>query len=109
MDEIAFALRFGFLVGRFRESLWYFECAIMLRKFLVVAAVTFLISNDGKAAGAVFVLVASLCQLMYLRLYQSQIHTLVVSGTTCILYAGTLREYKPRRFGIRVGLLVSTW
>merc|ERR1711991_1028616 len=69
------------------------------------------ISNDGKAAGAVFVLVASLCQLMYLRPYQSQIHTVVaitvLSATTSILFAGTLREYKLRRFGIIVGLLVS--
>ena len=37
----------GFLVGRFRESMWYFECAIMLRKFLVVAAVTLSTSCGG--------------------------------------------------------------
>ncbi|KNC54971.1 uncharacterized protein AMSG_10216 [Thecamonas trahens ATCC 50062] len=63
LHEAVVMARYGFLVGRFVDEAWWFECAILARKVLVVMCMTFFSHDATKASVAVMVLVCSLLQL----------------------------------------------
>ncbi|KNC51641.1 uncharacterized protein AMSG_07703 [Thecamonas trahens ATCC 50062] len=109
LDPVTFALRFGFLVGRFVDEAWWFEGAIMLRKVGVVMCMTFFTGDDSKASTAAVVLVATLVQLALARPYMSTVHNVVavvvLAATSMVLYAGTLESFVLRRGGVMLGIL----
>ena len=110
LDPVTFALRFGFLVGRFTESAWYFEAAIMGRKLLVVICMTFFFTQEGKANAAVFALLGTWGQLLYTRPYAALFHnvlaTIVLAATIVVLLSGTFDDYELRRIGVIGGIAV---
>ena len=111
LDGVTFTLRFGFLVGRFRESEWWFEAAILARKLLVVVCMTFFFTEEGKANAAVFALLGSLVQLVYTWPYAAALHNglavIVLFATISILYAGTFADRTFRRVGVVGGIVVN--
>ena len=111
MDELAFSLRFGFLVGRFAWFAWWFEAAIMGRKLAVVLCMTFFTTENAKANAAVLALLATWGHLVYARPYLAPFHSglaiLVLAATTCVLYAGTFADFGFRRFGVIAGISIN--
>ena len=111
LDSLTFALRFGFLVGRFHDHVWWFETGIMGRKLAVVMCMTFFFTDEGKANGAVLVLVGSLIQLTMTRPYVAQFHNwlamVVLAATSCVLYAGTFDDLTFRRVGVGGGIVIN--
>ena len=111
MDEVGFVLRFGFLVGRFRSSEYWFEAAIMGRKLLVVVCMTFFFTEEAKANAAVFALLGCCGQLVWARPYVAPFHNglaiLVLGATTCVLYSGTFVDRTFRRVGVMGGVVVN--
>ena len=111
MDELSFVLRFGFLVGRFRSSEYWFEAAIMGRKLLVVVCMTFFFTEEGKANAAVFALAGSFVHLALARPYGAPFHKVlamvVLAATMCVLYSGTFDDRTFRRAGVVSGIVVN--
>ncbi|KNC56487.1 fibronectin type III domain-containing protein [Thecamonas trahens ATCC 50062] len=111
MEATTFAARYGFLVGRFTSSHWWFEAAIMARKLMVVMCMTFFFTDEGKANGAVFALVGSFAQLIYAQPYGRSFHNAlavtVLAATMSVLYAGTFDDYTLRMVGVVVGVVAT--
>ena len=111
LDPVGFTLRYGFLVGRFCSSAWWFEVAIMGRKLGVVLCMTFFFSESSKASAGVIVLVSSLFHLGMARPYAAMVHNVVASAvlgaTSLILYAGTFADFTFRRVGIMTGVVAT--
>merc|ERR1711991_1200607 len=110
-DELSFVLRYGFLVGRFRSTGWYYEALIMCRKLGVVICMTFFFSELSKAYSAVWVLVGSLVHLIILQPYRAMFHNLlavvVLSAVTLVLHAGSFQNKGMRTFGVITGIIVN--
>ena len=110
LDEVTFVLRFGFLVGRFRQRAWYFEAIVMMRKAVVVMAMTFG-PSASKPSTLVVVLVACLVHLGVVQPYISAFHNglavVVLGATTLVLFAGTVEDKTRRSVGIGIGLCVN--
>ncbi|KNC50974.1 fibronectin type III domain-containing protein [Thecamonas trahens ATCC 50062] len=111
MEATTFAARYGFLVGRFTSSHWWFEAAIMARKLMVVMCMTFFFTDEGKANGTVFALVGSFAQLIYAQPYGRSFHNAlavtVLAATMSVLYAGTFDDYTLRMVGVVVGVVAT--
>merc|ERR1711916_274375 len=111
LDPLVFSLKFGFLVGRFLDSAWWFEAAIMARKLLIVVCMTFFFTEAGKANAGVFVLLGCLVQLVFARPYIAQFHNglaiVVLLSTLRVLYSGTFIDYTFRRVGVITGIVVN--
>ncbi|KNC52378.1 fibronectin type III domain-containing protein [Thecamonas trahens ATCC 50062] len=111
LDEIAYVLKFGFLVGRFERDKWWYEAMIMARKVGVVICMTFFSTQPGKANAAVLVLAASLAHVMLSSPYGCALHNhaamVVLAATTLVLYAGTFRDFALRRTGVIMGVIVT--
>ncbi|KNC49451.1 uncharacterized protein AMSG_05458 [Thecamonas trahens ATCC 50062] len=91
MAEVNFMLRYGFLVARFREKLYYFEITIMIRKLLVVGAVVAFGSPVQEAVMAALVLVISFGFVAHATPYLKPFHNrLAMSAlfTSCIVLIG---------------------
>ena len=124
LDDLMFVLRFGFLVGRFRDEAWWFEAAIMGRKMSVVLCMTLFSSDQSKAAAALVALVGCLLHvamsLPYTRTFHNGLAVTVLSGVAMTL-AGSSFEDQTARYtfigigigvvvlGIVVGNLVDLW
>ena len=108
LHEAVVMARYGFLVGRFVDEAWWFECAILARKVLVVMCMTFFSHDATKASVAVMVLVCSLLQLAMGRPYARREHNflavVVLAATALVLYAGTIDNFTLRRMGIVSGV-----
>merc|ERR1711916_116362 len=111
LDELSFVLRYGFLVGRFRSTGWYYEALIMCRKLGVVICMTFFFSELSKAYSAVWVLVGSLVHLIILQPYRAMFHNVlavvVLSAVTLVLHAGSFQNKGMRTFGVITGIVVN--
>ena len=111
LSDVNFVLRYGFLVGRFREDGWYFEALIMVRKLAVVICMTFFFSDLSKAYAAVWALVACLGHLVYFQPYQVLLHNvlagIVLAAVTLVLHAGTFENEALRNLGVVVGIVVN--
>jgi len=111
MDEISFALRYGFLVGRFREETYLFEVAILLRKAGVAVAMTVFWADKTKAWAAAFFLVGSLVHLVHTKPYQSEFHNrlavLVLVCVVGVLFGGLIADKNMRLTVIILGIVVN--
>ena len=111
MDELTFVLRFGFLVGRFRDRAYWYEAAIMGRKLLVVACMTFFFTEEGKANAAVLALGGTFAHLALARPYGVAFHNglamVVLGATMCVLYAGTFDDRTFRHVMVVSGIVVN--
>lgn len=56
-DETTFALRYGFLTIRYKQQWFFYELIVILRKLLVVVAITFIASSAFIKAGAVYAVI----------------------------------------------------
>ena len=110
LDPLLFVLRYGFFVGRFAPSAFWFEVAIMGRKVVLVMALTFVASDDSKASAGVIVLVGSLMQLLVTRPYIERIHNVlaavVLAATAIVLHGGTIESRSLRVLCITGGVVV---
>ncbi|KNC55072.1 uncharacterized protein AMSG_10669 [Thecamonas trahens ATCC 50062] len=111
MGLVVFQLRYGFLVGRFRDEQYYFECNIMLRKFAVVFVTTFFFAAEAKANAAVFALAGSLVQLVLTQPYLAKFHNVlaVTCLTSClaVLEGGTFRNGTMRALVVVTAILIN--
>lgn len=103
-----FLLRYGFLVGRFRDGMWAFESANMGMKLGVVIAMTFLQTTSGRAAGALLVLAVASTFVLAVRPYRTALHNQLAFGTlattTAVLFGGIIADYGMRRTVVLGGL-----
>ncbi|KNC55742.1 uncharacterized protein AMSG_11139 [Thecamonas trahens ATCC 50062] len=110
LDEVAYVLKYGFLVARFVDECWWYEAAIMGRKLAVVVAMTFMFSADGKASAGVVVLILSLIQLAVTKPYRSALHNVVaivaLTAVTLVLESGTFDDKGLRQTGVNLGIVV---
>ena len=110
MDELSFVLRFGFLVARFQDTMWFFESVVLLRKLLVVMAMTFFFTTDAKAGMGVVVLVVAALHMAAVSPYRALIHNVLAVTLTAaaalVLEAGTFKDKPMRRTGVIVGIVV---
>ncbi|KNC48996.1 uncharacterized protein AMSG_04740 [Thecamonas trahens ATCC 50062] len=108
-DELTFTIKFGFLVGRFVPTAWWFETAIMARKLGVVLCMALFFTDKSKANAGVVVLVSALGQLIFQRPYGSPLHNglsvAVLAATTLVLYSGTFDDGGLRSAGIHIGIV----
>ncbi|KNC47900.1 SxtP protein [Thecamonas trahens ATCC 50062] len=99
-DDMMFALRYAFLVGRFKEKNYRFEVWIMIRKVSVVIAMTFFRAAETKANAALMALMASFAQLVRFEPYAAPFHNwlavVCLASCVCILWAGTFGESEAR-------------
>ena len=111
MDELSFVLRFGFLVGRFKESAHWFDAVIMARKLGVVVCMTFFFTDDGKANAAVLVLMMSFGHLMFSAPYRAMFHNglaaVILVAVILTLFAGTFADRPLRRAGVISGIVIN--
>ncbi|KNC49452.1 uncharacterized protein AMSG_05459 [Thecamonas trahens ATCC 50062] len=111
LDELNFILRYGFLVARFREKLYYFEITIMVRKLLVVAAVVTFGTPVQEAIMAALVLVVSLCVVSHWMPYLKPFHNRLSMGallTSCVvLFGGTVDSNRLRDTLVLGGLAAN--
>ena len=111
MDRVEFVLKYGFLVGRFRDDAWWYEAAIMGRKMGVVLCVTAFSADQSKAAAIFLALVVSLVQVgmtrPYGRMFHNWLAVFVLSGT-CLTLAGALFTDANARHTFAAGGIVLT-
>ena len=111
LAELDFALRFGFLVGRFKTSNWWFEVALMARKLGVVVAMSLFWTDGAKANSAFLVLAVCVGHLLYSQPYISRFHNglavVVLSATSVVLFGGTWADRTGRRVVVLTGITIN--
>eukprot|EP00300_Choanocystis_sp_HF-7_P017641 c19785_g2_i1.p1 GENE.c19785_g2_i1~~c19785_g2_i1.p1 ORF type:complete len:475 (-),score=84.28 c19785_g2_i1:48-1343(-) len=111
LDSVAFALRYGFLVGRFNSRYWYFEVFNLGTKFGVVACMTFFASDSGRASGAFMVLACTAMTVTKASPYRSPFHNWLATGATAatasVIFGGIVSDFLMRRFIVIGGIIVT--
>merc|ERR1711916_332262 len=112
MGLILFQLKYGFLVARFKESNYFFETFIMLRKFSVVLMTTFFYTAETKSNAAVLALGASFIQLCLTLPYRAKFHNIMailcLGSCAAVLEGGTVEDEGFRGFIVITAILVNT-
>ncbi|KNC55113.1 uncharacterized protein AMSG_10713 [Thecamonas trahens ATCC 50062] len=111
LDQLTFVLRYGFLVGRFTASAWWFEAAIMGRKLVVVVCMTFFVGDDSKASAAAVSLAVALVHVVQVHPYGRELHNrlamIVLGSCALVLEAGTFDDKRLRQGFVLGGLAVN--
>lgn len=108
-NETKFAIRYGFLVGRYTPPQYLYETKIMAMKFGVVFSIVFISQNDYvQASGALWVLVAALVHMLIVRPYRRQLYNgmavIMLLISIVVLWAGT-NETMAR--SLRAGIITA--
>eukprot|EP00030_Apusomonadida_sp_AF-17_P006092 a677567_8.p1 GENE.a677567_8~~a677567_8.p1 ORF type:complete len:341 (+),score=120.17 a677567_8:154-1023(+) len=74
LDPLAFVLRYGFLVGRFRDSFFASEVAVMAVKGLLVLVTTVFASPNSKVGTGLIVVAAAFALVARNMPYRSTLH-----------------------------------
>lgn len=111
LSELDFALKYGFLVGRFKEAAFAYELAIMGRKVGVVLAMVLLRGVENKANAALLVLGGCLVHLALTLPYYAQLHNrlaiVCLSAVTMVLWGGTMESHDMSATIVICGILVN--
>ena len=111
LDEVAFNLRYGFLVARFAPDKWWYESCVMLRSLALVVCMTFFLSDNSRANAGVVALVFALCHLIKTNPYLERDHNVlaivVLAATTAVLFSGTIQARTLRLLGVVSGILLT--
>merc|ERR1711916_136280 len=110
-DPMLFTLKYAFLVGRFKDSNYRFEVAIMVRKISVVLSMPAMSTAIDKANVALFCLVASFAQLLRFQPYGSSFHNwlavLCLASCLTILWCGTFSDKDFRDWGAATAIVIN--
>merc|ERR1711916_362107 len=97
--------------GRFKDSNYRFEVAIMVRKISVVLSMTAMSTAIDKANVALFCLVASFAQLLRFQPYGSTFHNwlavLCLASCLTILWCGTFSDKDFRDWGAATAIVIN--
>ncbi|KNC48813.1 uncharacterized protein AMSG_00594 [Thecamonas trahens ATCC 50062] len=110
LDEVSFVLRYGFLVGRFSASAWWFEALVMARKASLVMSMTLFWGDMTKAYVSVAVLACFCVDLHvrkpYVNKHHNMVATVVLVAAMGVLHAGTFTNTTLRSIGVVGGIVV---
>jgi len=104
-----FALRYAFLVGRFRERQYFFDVIIMARKVGVVVVLVLFRSFTLRANGAVAILMSCLVHLGIVMPYREPFHNglaLVCLASCALVLWGATFVSRPARLTVVYGALL---
>ncbi|KNC54160.1 uncharacterized protein AMSG_12303 [Thecamonas trahens ATCC 50062] len=111
LSELEFALRYGFLVGRFTAEAFAYELAIMGRKIGVVLAMVVFRDVINKANAALFVLGVCLVHLTLTMPYCASLHNsmaiVCLAAVSLVLWGGTMQHDDMRPAIVLGGIVLN--